>query len=100
MALGTDPDHPQNLGAEHEIFMGPEMERHVVNKPSLVFGPGNFIPCPFRVTNVTCPFLFVEARSSPKDVETSFRDLVPADIRDKYIFIDSEGFSEKGKAKP
>jgi len=49
---------------------------------------------------VTRPFLFVEAQYSPKDVETSFRDRVPAGISDKYIFIDSEGSSEKGKAKP
>lgn len=100
VALGTDPDHPQELGAEYEIFMGPEMEKHVVNKPSLVFIPGNFIHCPFRVTKVTRPFIFIEAQYSPKDVETSLRDLVPANMRDKYIFIDSDGSSEKGKAKP
>ena len=32
--------------------------------------------------------------------ETSLRDMVPADMRDKYIFIDSDGSSEKGKTKP
>ncbi len=100
VALGTDPDHPHELGAEYEVFMGPEMEKHVVNKPSLVFIPGNFIHCPFRVTKVTRPFIFIEAQYSPKDVETSLRDMVPADMRDKYIFIDSDGSSEKGKAKP
>jgi len=100
VALGTDPDHPHELGAEYEVFMGPEMEKHVVNKPSLVFIPGNFIHCPFRVTKVTRPFIFIEAQYSPKDVETSLRDLVPADMRDKYIFIDSDGSSEKGKTKP
>jgi hypothetical protein len=99
VALGTDPDHPHELGAEYEVFMGPEMEKHVVNKPSLVFIPGNFIHCPFRVTKVTRPFIFIEAQYSPKDVETSFRDMVPADMRDKYIFIDSDGSSQKGKPR-
>jgi hypothetical protein len=99
VALGTDPDHPHELGAEYEVFMGPEMEKHVVNKPSLVFIPGGFIHCPFRVTKVTRPFIFIEAQYSPKDVETAFRDMVPADMRTKYIFIDSDGSSEKGKAK-
>jgi hypothetical protein len=99
VALGTDPDHPQELGAEYEVFMGPEMEKHVVNKPSLVFIPGGFIHCPFRVTKVTRPFIFIEAQYSAKDVETSFRDMVPADMRDKYIFIDSDGSSDKGKLK-
>jgi hypothetical protein len=100
VALGTDPDHPQELGAEYEVFMGPEMEKHVINKPSLVFIPGGFIHCPFRVTRVTRPFIFIEAQYSPKDVETSFRDMVPADMRNKYIWIDSDGSSEKGKTKP
>jgi hypothetical protein len=100
VALGTDPDHPQELGAEYEIFMGPEMEKHVISKPSLVFIPGNFIHCPFRVTKVTRPFIFIEAQYSPKDVETSFRDMVPPDMRNKYIFIDSDGSSQKGKPMP
>src|SRR5512136_253626 len=99
VALGTDPDHPQELGAEYEIFMGPEMEKHVVSKPSLVYIPANFIHCPFRVTKVTRPFIFIEAQYAPKSIETSFRDMVPADMRDKYIFIDSDGSSDKGKSK-
>jgi hypothetical protein len=99
VALGTDPDHPQELGAEYEIYMGPEMEKHVVSKPSLVFIPGNFIHCPFTVTKVRRPFIFIEAQYSPKDVETSFRDMVPPDMRNKYIFIDSDGSSDKGKPR-
>lgn len=99
VALGTDPDHPQELGAEYEIYMGPEMEKHVVSKPSLVFIPGNFIHCPFTVTKVTRPFIFIEAQYAPKSIETSFRDMVPADMRNKYIFIDSDGSSDKGKPR-
>jgi hypothetical protein len=99
VSLGTDPDNPHELGAEYEIFMGPEMEKHVVNKPSLVYIPGNFIHCPFRVTKVTRPFIFIEAQYSQKSIETAFRDMVPEDMRNKYIFIDSDGSSEKGKPK-
>jgi hypothetical protein len=100
VALGTDPDHPQELGAEYIVYMGPEMEKHVISKPSLVFIPGGFIHCPFTVTKVTRPFIFIEAQYSPKDVETSFKDMVPADMRNKYIWIDSDGSSEKGKPRP
>jgi hypothetical protein len=99
VALGTDPDHPKELGAEFEIFMGPEMERHVVNKPSLIFIPANFIHCPFRVTKVTRPFIFIDTQYSPKSVETPFRNMVPADMRDKYIFIESDGSSQKNDPK-
>jgi len=97
VALGSDPDHPQELGAEFEVCMGPEMEKHVVNKPALIFVPGNFIHCPFRVTRVSRPFIFIQAQYAPKSVETALRDMVPADMRDKYIFIDSDGSSQKKK---
>ena len=99
VALGTDPDHPHELYAEYEIYMGPEMEKHVINKPSLVFIPANFIHCPFRVTKATRPFIFIEAQYTPKEVETPFRDLVPAEMRDKYIFLELDGSSEKGKPR-
>jgi hypothetical protein len=99
VALGTDPDHPEELGAEYEICMGPEMEKHVVSKPSLVFIPSNFIHCPFTVRKVTRPFIFIEAQYAPKSIETSLRDMVPADMRNKYIFIDSDGSSDKGKPR-
>ena len=97
VALGTDPDHPQELGAEFEVYMGPEMEKHVVNKPALVYIPGNLIHCPFRVTKVTRPFLFIDTQYSPKSVETPFKNLVPEEMRDKYIFIESDGSSQKKK---
>jgi hypothetical protein len=97
VSIGTDPDHPNELGAEYEICMGPEMEKHIVNKPSLVYIPANFIHCPFTVTKVTRPFIFIEAQYAPKSIEKALRDMVPADMRNKYIFIDSDGSSEKGK---
>jgi hypothetical protein len=100
VALGTDPDHPHELYGEYEIFMGPEMERHVIDKPSLVFIPGDFIHCPFRVTKATRPFIFIEAQYAPKEVEIPFKELVPADMRDKYIFLNLDGSSEKGKPRP
>jgi hypothetical protein len=99
VALGTDPDHPNELYAEYEIYMGPEMEKHVINKPSLVFIPANYIHGPFRITKVTRPFLFVRTQYTPKETETPFRDMVPADMRDKYIFIEKDGTSEKGKPR-
>jgi len=97
VALGTDPDHPRELYAEYEIFMGPEMERHVINKPSLVYIPADFIHCPFRVIRATRPFIFIEAQYTPKEVEHPLRELVPENMRDKYIFLDLDGSSEKRK---
>jgi hypothetical protein len=99
VAIGTDPDHPNELYAEFEMCMGPEMEKHIINKPALVYVPANFIHCPFTVTKVTRPFIFIEAQYAPKSIETAMRDMVPADMRNKYIFIDSDGASEKGKRR-
>lgn len=87
-ALGTDPEHPHDLGGEFEIFMGPEMEKYVVDRPGLIH-------CPFHVTRVPRPFLFIQAQYAPKSVETPLPDLVPPEMRDKYIFIESDGSSEK-----
>jgi hypothetical protein len=100
VALGTDINHPQELGAEFFVCMGPEMEKHVVSKPALMYIPPDFIHCPFTVTKVTRPFIFIQAQYATKIVETALRDLVPADMRSKYIFIDSDGSSEKGKPRP
>jgi hypothetical protein len=90
-ALGTDPDHPKELGAEFELFMGPEMEKHVITETTLIFIPANFIHCPFRVTKVTRPFIFIQAQYSPKLTETSLRKLVAKDKLDRTVMIDADG---------
>lgn len=91
VALGTDIDNPQELGAEIELSMGPEMEKHLITKSTLVYIPAEFIHCPFRVLKVTRPFLFIQAQYSPKLTETSLKKLVAPELRDKMIFIDADG---------
>ena len=91
VALGSDPEHPEDLGAEFELFMGEEMEKHIVNKSTLIYIPENTVHCPFTIKKVTRPFLFMQAHYGPKLAETARRDLVPEEMRNKYIFIDSDG---------
>jgi len=95
VALGSDPNNPQDLGAEFEMYMGVEMEKHIVNRSTLIYIPANTVHCPFTVTRVTRPFLFIQAHYGPKLAETARRDLVPEEMRKKYIFIDSDGSSQK-----
>ena len=95
VAIGTDPEHPEDLGAEFELFMGEEMEKHIITKSTLIYIPENTVHCPFNINKVTRPFLFIQAHYGPKLTETARRDLVPEDMRDKYIFIDMDGSSEK-----
>lgn len=95
VALGSDPDNPKDLGAEFELYMGTEMEKHIINTSTMIYIPENTVHCPFTITRVTRPFLFMQAHYGPKLAETARRDLVPEEMRKKYIFIDSDGSSEK-----
>lgn len=95
VALGSDPNNPKDLGAEFELCMGEEMEKHLINTSTLIYIPENTVHCPFTIHKVTRPFLFIQAHYGPKLAETARRDLVPEDMRKKYIFIDSDGSSEK-----
>lgn len=91
VALGTNPDNPKELGGEIEICMGPEMEVHRFTQSTLVFIPANFIHCPFRVTKVDRPFIFIQAQYAPKLTEKSLKKLVAEELRDKMVFIDADG---------
>ena len=91
VALGTDPDNPRELGGEIELCMGPEMEKHIITQSTLVYIPANFIHCPFRVTRVDRPFLFIQSQYAPKLTEKSYKQLVAEKERDKMIFIDMDG---------
>ena len=95
VAIGSDPEHQEDLGAEFEMFMGEEMEKHIINKSTMIYIPENTVHCPFTIKKVTRPFLFMQAHYGPKLAETSRRDLVPEDMRNKYIFLDMDGSSEK-----
>lgn len=95
VAIGSDPEHPEDLGAEFELYMGEEMEKHIVNKSTLIYIPENTVHCPFTIKKAIRPFLFMQANYGGKLAETPRRDLVPEDMRDKYIFIDMDGSSQK-----
>ena len=95
VAIGSDPEHPEDLGAEFELFMGEEMEKHIINRSTMIYIPENTVHCPFTIKKVNRPFLFMQAHYGPKLAETARRDLVPEDMRNRYIFIDMDGSSEK-----
>ena len=81
--IGTNPDDPMDLGAEVEIYMGPEMERHVFNKTACIYIPPNFIHCPWRPFNVVKPWIFIEVNQGSLHSEKSFRQLLPKQTREK-----------------
>jgi hypothetical protein len=60
--MGADPDDLSNLGGEVEVYMGKEMERHVLTRPAAVVIPGKLAHCPVIVTRVDKPFFLTDIR--------------------------------------
>jgi uncharacterized RmlC-like cupin family protein len=60
--LGTDPHDLTDLGAEVETGMGPELEWHAFNSPTLIKLPKGFPHGPLHVTKLTKPFIFAIIR--------------------------------------
>lgn len=59
--FGTNPDDPDDLGAEVEFWMGEgdETEKIKINTSSLVYVPKNLLHMPLFCRNVRRPFLLV-----------------------------------------
>ncbi len=91
VALGTDMANPRDLGAKLEMCMGPEMESHIVTESTMIWVPARFIHAPFRVLEVTRPFLFIQCQYAPKLTETGLKKLVKEEMQDKMLFIDADG---------
>ncbi|HSW39492.1 MAG TPA: hypothetical protein VLL97_08385 [Acidobacteriota bacterium] len=90
-ALGTDTANPRDLGATLEMCMGHEMESHLITESTMIWIPAKFVHGPFRVLDVTRPFLFIQCQYAPKLTETGLKKLVKEEMRDKMVFIDADG---------
>jgi len=56
--LGMDPENPDDLGAEIEVDMGPEHERHLIDKPTAIVCPAGTPHTPLVTRWVDKPFAF------------------------------------------
>ncbi len=57
--VGLDPDNVEHLGAELELGMGPDHERHIINKPTVAICPKGFPHLPLITRWVDRPYGFV-----------------------------------------
>lgn len=80
--IGTNPDDPMDLGGEVQMYMGPEMEKHVFDKSTVIWIPPNFIHSPWRPLKTTRPWIFIEVNQGPRHTEKSFRQLLPKELRE------------------
>ena len=90
--IGTDPENPDELGAEIEFCLGPELEKHIINKTCVIYIPPRFIHGPWRELKTTKPWLFIEVNQGPHHTEKTYNQLLPKEAveRDEAldIFID------------
>jgi len=56
--IGSDPDDFFDFGAEIELYLGEESEKHIINSTSLVYIPRGFVHGPLIYTRVSKPILF------------------------------------------
>ena len=64
--LGNDPDDPFDLGAEIELYMGEEKEKHTFNKSAIVYVPPEVVHGPLIVKSARKPFNFLEIVVGPE----------------------------------
>jgi hypothetical protein len=69
MLIGTDPNNPEELGAEVELQMGPEREKHIMTKSTVVYIPPNMIHCPYIIRRTDKPWIFIEINQGPVHTE-------------------------------
>jgi hypothetical protein len=58
--FGTNPDDRKDFGAEVELCLGEEHEKHIINSPTVVWIAAGLIHGPVEWTKVTKPALFVD----------------------------------------
>jgi hypothetical protein len=95
MHLGTDPDNPWELGAEVEMCVGPEMEKHIITRSTIIYLPANFPHGLWRILKVTRPFLIVTVNQSTTHTEKALKNMVSKEDLKRMIFIDA-GYEDEG----
>jgi len=94
--IGTDPNNPMDLGAEVEMYLGPEMERHVFNRTCCVYIPPNFIHAPWRPIKTVRPWIFMEINQGARHTEKFYPQILPKEAREKtnWDIWKDEGFED------
>jgi uncharacterized RmlC-like cupin family protein len=64
--LGNNPDDPGDLGAVVELYIGEEMEEHVITRSCIFFVPKGLVHCPLFYPKVDRPFIFILSSPHPE----------------------------------
>lgn len=63
--LGGNPMNFYDFGAEAEILLGDEDERHIINTTTIIYVPKGLMHCPVYFNKVTKPVMFMHICSAP-----------------------------------
>jgi mannose-6-phosphate isomerase-like protein (cupin superfamily) len=63
--IGGNPRDITDFGAEVEMSLGPEHEKHLITQTSCVSIPANLPHCPLNIKKVTKPIVFLEISLTP-----------------------------------
>jgi len=74
--IGTNPDDPADLGAEVELCIGPEKEKHIITRSTVVFLPPNCIHGPWNPISTRRPWIFIEINQGLRHTEKFFPQLL------------------------
>jgi hypothetical protein len=69
------------------MHMGPEMEKHIITRSTIMCIPADFPHGPWRVLNVTRPFLIITINQNGTHTEKALKNMVPEDMWDRMIFM-------------
>lgn len=78
--MGGDPNNVADFGAEVEMHLGENQEKHIINYPSCVYIPKGLAHGPLNIKSVTRPIMFIDVTLSPG---FSIRPVPPASQREE-----------------
>lgn len=80
--IGTNPDDPTDLGAEVEIYMGEEMERHVITRSTCIYFPAGMVHSPWTILKTERPWIVMQVQQSTQRTEKFLPQLCVQELRD------------------
>ena len=86
--IGTNPNDPYDLGGEAVMYMGPEMEKHLITKSTLIYLPANMIHGPWIIKKVNRPWIFMTISQESDHTEKSFPEMTPKEEVDNVYYYD------------
>ncbi|NLG11378.1 MAG: hypothetical protein GX562_07620 [Coriobacteriaceae bacterium] len=71
---GTNPDDPTDFDAEIVIYLGEELEEHIITQPTVLSLPPGLVHCPLEIKRVGSPIIQLEIMLPPCDGTTPTRE--------------------------